>query len=161
LDTTDDPRLDEVASTLRSCGFTVQRVPEMSGWLSYHAVFIACISAALYRCETDPLRLASHRPELTLMCHAITEGFRALRADQVHGLARNLALLHSRFLSPIAIRYWAHTMRTPMGELAFAAHCRQAEPEMRALAHDVLERLADAEQRIALQSLLAPGVNDR
>jgi hypothetical protein len=32
-----------------------------------------------------------------------------------------------------------------MGELAFAAHSRRAEAEMRALAHDVLVRLADGE----------------
>jgi len=156
LDATDDSRLTEVAATLRGCGFAVQRVSEMDGWLSYHAVFVACVSAALYRCETDPLRLAANRSELKLMCQAITEGFRALRTDHVHGLATNLAILHSRFLTPIATRYWAHAMRGPMGELAFAAHSRHAETEMRALAHDMVLRLVDGEPPSALQKLLAP-----
>jgi hypothetical protein len=30
----------------------------MSGWLAYHAAFVASIAAALYRCHTDPQRLA-------------------------------------------------------------------------------------------------------
>ena len=126
----------------------------MNGWLQYHVVFVACVAAALYRCETSALRLASDRSELELMCHAISEGFRALRADHVRGLPRNLAVLHSRLLTPIAIRYWAHTLQTSIGELAFAAHSRHAETEMRALAHDVLLRLGDGDQLKALQSLL-------
>jgi 2-dehydropantoate 2-reductase len=156
LEATDDPRLADIAATLRSHGFAVQRVGEMDGWLLYHAVFVACVSGALYRCETDPLRLAGDRVELKLMCQAISEGFSALRADHVPGLPRNLAILHNRFLAPIAIRYWAHTMRTPMGELAFAAHSRHAETEMRALAHEVLLRVGDGERPDALHRLLAP-----
>jgi 2-dehydropantoate 2-reductase len=156
LEATDDPRLAGVATALRSRGFAVQRVSEMNGWLSYHALFVACVSAALYHCGTDPGRLASDRRELKLMCDAISQGFRALHADHVRGLPRNLAILHSRFLTPVAIRYWAHTMRTPMGELAFAGHSRHAEPEMRVLAHDVLTRLGGGEHLMALQRMLAP-----
>jgi hypothetical protein len=47
-------------------------------------------------------------------------------------------------------------MRTPMGELAFAAHCRHAETEMRALAHDVVLRLVSGDQPDPLRRLLAP-----
>ena len=72
------------------------------------------------------------------------------------GLPKNLTILHSRFLTPIAILYWAHAMRTPFGELAFAAHARHADGEMRALAHDVLLRVASDERTKDLQRLLAP-----
>jgi hypothetical protein len=41
-----------------------------------------------------------------------------------------------------------------VGDLAFAAHCRHAEPEMRALANDVLARLPRDEGRGALRQLL-------
>ena len=71
------------------------------------------------------------------MCQAITEAFTALRAVGTAGLPRNLAVLHNPMLKAIAVRYWARTMRSPMGELCFAAHSRHAEAEMRALAHDV------------------------
>ena len=154
LDNSADPRLKELEDALRSRGFSVERVADMSGWLEYHALFVACISAALYRSQVDPQRLADNRHELTLMCQAITEGFGALRAQGVVGLPRNLAVLHSRWLRPVAIRYWAHSMRSPMGELAFAAHSRHAETEMRALARDVVARVVQGNDPPSLSRLL-------
>jgi len=69
---------------------------------------------------------------LTLMCRAVSEGFAALRRQCVAGLPRNLALLHRAVLRPLAIRYWARTLRSPLGELCFAAHARHAAAEMQA-----------------------------
>ena len=71
------------------------------------------------------------------MCRAITEAFAALQANGTAGLPRNLAVLHSPLLRMVAVRYWARAMRSPMGELCFAAHARHAEAEMRALGRDV------------------------
>ena len=133
-------------------------IADMSGWLAYHAVFVASVCAALYNCQTDPQRLARDREQLSLMCQAITQGFRALRKQGVVGLPRNLALLHARALQPAAVRYWARSMRSPMGELAFAAHARHAEPEMRALARDVLVRVHDDHRQDALRELLSAPV---
>jgi 2-dehydropantoate 2-reductase len=158
LEETRDARLDDFRRALESRGFAVQRIADMSGWLAYHAVFVASVSAALYHCQTDPQRLARNRGELRLMCRAITEGFTALRNQGVVGLPHNLALLHARALHPVAVRYWARSMRSPMGELAFAAHSRHAEPEMRAMARDVLSRLGHDDRQDALRQLLtAPG----
>jgi 2-dehydropantoate 2-reductase len=144
LPKTSDPRLAALEAALSSRGFAVQRVADMDGWLAYHAAFVACIAAALYRCGTDPVRLAADRTTLTLMCHAISEAFAALRTSGTSGRPRNLALLHSPLLRPVAVRYWARTMRSPMGELCFAAHCRHAEAEMRALGHDVAARITSS-----------------
>jgi ketopantoate reductase len=151
-----EPRLNELQQALEGRGFSVQRVADMSGWLAYHAVFVASIASALYRCGTDPQRLASDREQLKLMCAAITDGFLALRAKGLRGLPRNLAVLHNPALRPVAVRYWARTLRSPMGELAFAAHARHAEPEMRALADDVLNGLIEGEQPASLRRLLTP-----
>ncbi len=139
-----DPRLAAFESTLTGRGFAVQRIADMDGWLTYHAAFVACIAAALYRCETDPVRLAGDRKTLSLMCLAITETFSGLRAKGTTGLPRNLAVLHNPLLRPVAIRYWARTMRSPMGELCFAAHARHAAAEMRALGDDVTAQITDA-----------------
>ena len=146
IEASDSPRLAAVADVLTSRGLPVQRVSDMAGWLAYHAVFVAAMSAGLYRCGTDPTRLADDRVTLKLTCAAITEGFRALHADRVEGCPRNLAVLHNRWLTPVAIRYWARVMRSPMGESAFAAHARHAEPEMRRLAQDVIVRLPHTER---------------
>jgi 2-dehydropantoate 2-reductase len=154
LEVDPDTRLDELDRTLERRGFAVQRVPDMAGWLAYHAVFVAGVCAALYDCGTDPARLADDRGELTLMCRAITEGFGLLRSQGVVGLPRNLAILHARAMRPVAVRYWARSMRSPIGELAFAAHARHAEPEMRSLARDVLARVARSGEAPSLRRLL-------
>jgi 2-dehydropantoate 2-reductase len=151
-----DPRLAELQGSLRQRGFAVQRVPDMDGWLAYHAAFVACVTAALYRCGGDPARLAADRPALTLMCDAVTEAFGALRDRGVAGLPRNLATLHRPALKPVAVRYWARTMRSPAGELYFAAHARHARPEMRALAAQVTARLGGSPAVSRLSELLAP-----
>jgi 2-dehydropantoate 2-reductase len=149
-----DPRVAELEQALRQRGFAVQRVTHMDGWLIYHAAFVACVTAALYRSGSDPARLAADRHCLTLMCDAVTEAFRALRDSGVSGLPRNLAILHSPALKPVAVRYWARTMRSPAGELFFAAHARHAQPEMRALAVQVTARVGNSPAVGRLRELL-------
>ena len=156
IEASDEPRLEVLADALTAGGLPVQRVVDMDGWLAHHAVLVAAICAALYRCETDPKRLAHDRATLKLMCLAVTQGFQELRAGHVKGCPRNLAVLHNRWLVPVAIQYWARVMRSTMGELAFAAHARHAEPEMRALAHDVITRLPRKDSSDPLQTLLTP-----
>jgi 2-dehydropantoate 2-reductase len=153
LEQAPDPRLAALESALSTCGFAIRRVTDMDGWLAYHAAFVACITAALYRCGTDPRRLAADRLALALMCRAITEAFAALHASGVGGLPRNLAVLHKPLLRMVAVRYWARTMRSPMGELCFAAHARHAKAEMQAIAHDVQARIPDSP---AVAELLGP-----
>jgi 2-dehydropantoate 2-reductase len=148
-----DPRLAVLAATLSSRGFAIQRVTDMDGWLAYHAAFVACVAAALYRCGTDPVRLAADHATLTLMCRAITGAFAGLRADGTAGVPRNLAVLHRPALRAAAVWYWARTMGSPMGELAFAAHCRHAETEMRSLGDDMAARITGSP---ALTELLHP-----
>lgn len=147
--------VDELGQTLRQRGFGVQRVTDMDGWLTYHAAFIACVAAALYRCGNDASQLGRDRTALRLMCAATTEAFAALRREGVAGLPRNLAVLHSRPLRTVAVRYWARTMRSPAGELCFAAHARNARDEMRDLAQYVSSRLADERTTSHLRELLA------
>jgi 2-dehydropantoate 2-reductase len=153
LQQSSDPRLAALEAALRGRGFSVQRVTDMNGWLVYHAAFIACVAAALFRCGTDPVRLAGDRATLMLMCEAITEAFAALRASGTAGRPRNLAVLHSPLLKAFAVRYWARTMRSPAGELCFAAHTRHAPAEMRALGQDTAARITTCP---ALTKLLGP-----
>jgi 2-dehydropantoate 2-reductase len=160
LEAASDPRLAELERTLRRRGFAVQRVADMEGWLAYHAAFVACVAAALYRCATDAARLAADREVLKLMCAAVTEAFAALRRAGVRGLPRNLAVLHSPPLRPVAVRYWARTMRSPAGELCFAAHARHARPEMQILGDQVTARLADSPGTSHLRQLLQPSPHD-
>jgi hypothetical protein len=90
------------------------------------------------------------------MCRSIEEGFASLARQGVSGLPRNLRTLHRPLLRPVAIRYWGQTMRSPTGERCFAAHCRHAESEMRALAAAAaIERAGDASHTARLRELVA------
>jgi len=151
-----DPWLGALEQALGCSGFAVRRVTDMDGWLLYHAAFVACVAAALFRCGIDPGLLAGDHATLSLMCAAISEAFGALRRADVTGLPGNLAVLHHPRLKPVAARYWARVMRSPMGELYFAAHCRHAEAEMRALGDEVAIRLSDLPRTDHLRQLLAP-----
>jgi len=117
---------------------------------------LACVAAALYRCGTDAARLAANREALQLMCAAVTEAFAALRHAGVTGLPRNLAILHSPPLTAVAIWYWARTMRSPAGELCFAAHARHAQAEMQAPGDQVTARLTGSPATSHLRHLLQP-----
>lgn len=156
LEAGSDLRLAELERTFRRRGFHVQRVNDMDGWLAYHAAFVACVAAALYSCDTDAVRLAANRETLRLMSAAVTEAFAALRRAGVTGLPRNLAVLHSPLLKSVAVRYWARTMRSPVGELCFAAHARHAQAEMQALGDQVIARLAVSPATSHLHQLLQP-----
>jgi 2-dehydropantoate 2-reductase len=124
----------EFATAMSRRGFKVTWIAGLDGWLAYHAVFVGSIAAALYRCAGSAAVLSADRATLTLMCRSIEEGFAALGHQGIPGLPRNLHLLHRPALRAIAVRYWAHTLGSPVGEQCFAAHSRRAEPEMRALA---------------------------
>jgi len=154
LEAARDPTLDELEGALRGQGLRVSRVDDMDGRLLFHATFIAAVTGALYRCGTDPVRLGTDSAMLTLMCHAVTEGFAALRRQGVGGCPGNLALLHRATLRPIAMRYWARTMRSPMGELCFAAHARHAKGEMLSLADAAIARLSGERNTESLRQLL-------
>ena len=155
IEASDNPRLNAVADALTSRGLPVQRVSDMDGWLAYHAVFVAAISAGLYRCGTDPKRLADDRATLRLTCMAITEGFRALRADRVQGCPRNLAVLHNRRLTPVAIRYLVAGHAIAHGGVGVRRPRPTCQPEMRCLAHDVIARLPRTDSDDAIHTLLA------
>lgn len=133
LETSPSPVSSALQAALESRGFSVKRTADMDGWLAYHAVFISCILMALQKAEADPKRLGHNSKLLRLMCRAIEEGFASLKAQHIHGLARNLAILHTPLLRPIAVRYWSSVMCSHKGELYFAAHLRRASTEVKTL----------------------------
>jgi 2-dehydropantoate 2-reductase len=154
LDAARDSALDELAAALRGQGLGVSRVEDMDGRLLFHATFIAAVTAALYRCGIDPVRLGADRAVLSLMCHAVSEGFAALRRLGIGGCPGNLALLHRPMLLPVARCYWARRMRSPIGELCFAAHARHARREMLSLADATIARLGGQPHTASLRQLL-------
>ena len=114
---------------------------------------MVCVAAALDRRGIDPPLLSRDRPALRLKGRAVTESFTARRGHGVARLPRNLGVLHRRFLTPIAVRYWARTMRMPTGNCSLRR--TRATPESRfALGADVLARIMVTTEPAVLRHLL-------
>lgn len=124
---------------------------------------IGTVYGAHLACAGHPVSVVRHPPRTEevarsgLTAHDVLSGTRAEATVSVVpdvGLPRNLALLHNPILKPVAARYWARTMRSPIGELAFAAHSRHAPAEIHALGNQVIARLAASPGISHLRQLL-------
>ena len=132
------PRLRMVAGLIAVTGHQVATTDHMDAWLKTHAIFVACLSAALDRNGGDSVRLAHDRRQVASMVQAIREGFRALRALGIPVTPTNLAVLFGWMPEWFATWYWQRALRGPVGTLAIAPHARRARAEMAALARQVL-----------------------
>jgi len=144
LEITGNPVEEMFEATLRKQGFSIEKTNDMDGWLAYHAVFISCIGVAIIRSRGNAIELGQNKQLLHDMCVAIEEGFKLLKTKQMKGLPRNLAILHSPLLRPIAIRYWSTIMRSPKGELYFAAHAKHSPEEIHMLKNWVIQQCSNS-----------------
>lgn len=149
------PRLRMLAGLIAATGHRVSTTEHMDAWLKTHAIFVACLSAALDRNGGDSVRLAHDRRQVASMVQAIREGFRALGALGIPAKPTNLAVLFGWMPGWFATWYWQRTLRGPVGTLAIAPHARRARAEMAALARQVLLLLRSSPSSVpALRHLL-------
>lgn len=80
LDGSESPRLQAIASALKSAGFPVAVSQHMDAWLKTHAAEVLPTAYALYMADGDAERLARTRDALVLMARGIREGYQVLRA---------------------------------------------------------------------------------
>lgn len=130
-------RARTLKTALEGAGFSVAISPHIDQWLLAHAAFVVPIAFALYRHDTDAVRLAADRSGVRAMVRATRECFRALRAAGNTEIPTNLRVLYLWMPEAFAVRYWQKVLRTPRGELWFAAHSRAAPDEMRSLADEL------------------------
>src|SRR6185437_15512559 len=73
-------RIKNIKALLEKAGFEVAINNDMQAWLKTHAVFIACISAAIIKENGDSIQLGKNKNSVRLMVKSINEGFKALNA---------------------------------------------------------------------------------
>jgi 2-dehydropantoate 2-reductase len=138
-----DASAEDVAALFRGAGFRVARVRDMDAWLRRHAVFVTAVAGALYEAGGDARRLAASPNGVTTFIKAVREGWSALDRRGVKSAPVALRTILCWVPLPLAIAYWQRLLRSPRGELYFAAHARRAPMEMAALAAEVGEFLDD------------------
>jgi 2-dehydropantoate 2-reductase len=137
-DGTTTSRVRQLQGVLNDAGFPTLISANIEDWLMAHAAFVVPIGFALYRVGVDPARLAADAASMRLMVLATRQAFTALRASGNEEIPTNLRILY-RFPKRVVIDYWRRVLKSPRGELWFAAHSRAAPEEMRDVA-DVLQQ---------------------
>ncbi len=131
---TSTARVHLLRRLLEKAGFPTKISTDIQAWLLAHAAFVVPVAFALYRTGISPAQLADDPDTLRTMVLATRGAFLALRAAGNTEIPMNLQMLYLRLPAAFAARYWRRVMAGPRGELWFAAHCRAAPEEMRALA---------------------------
>jgi len=114
----------DLAAILRDADFRVELVPDMDSWLRRHAVFVTAIAGALSQVEADPQRLADNPHLVRAFIVGIREGWAALDRRNVAPASRSLRAIFCWVPLPLAVLYWRRLLRSPRGDLYFAAHTR-------------------------------------
>lgn len=135
------PRLQQLAAAFKTAGFSVALSRDMQAWLKTHAIFVACVSAALATTEGDSVRLGHTRKNVAMMVRAIREGFKALQAQAIPISPFNLKLIFLQMPMWFAVFYWQYALRTKVGTLAIAPHANAARDEMRQVSKEILAQL--------------------
>jgi 2-dehydropantoate 2-reductase len=150
-------RVRRLQAVFSGAGFPTVITPNIDGWLLAHAAFIVPIAFALYRDGTDAARLARDPDTLRLMVAATRQAFQALRAAGTAEIPANLNVLYLRMPEAFAVRYWRRVLKSPRGELWFAAHSRAAPEEMTSLSQELQAAVHHTGRPApALDALLSP-----
>ena len=117
-------RVRGLQAVFSEAGFPTRLTAGIDGWLLGHVAFVVPIAYALYRADTDPVRLARDTVTLRLMVGATAQAFRALHNARVAEIPTNLDVLYLWMPREFAVRYWQRVLAGPRGELWFAGHTR-------------------------------------
>ena len=131
-------RVRRLQAVFSEAGFPTRLTADIDGWLLGHVAFVVPIAYALYRADTDAVRLARDTVTLRLMVGATAQAFRALHSARAAEIPTNLTVLYLWMPREFAVRYWQRILAGPRGELWFAGHTRGAAQEMTLLRDELL-----------------------
>jgi 2-dehydropantoate 2-reductase len=154
-------RVKRLREVFQKAGFKTQTCADMESWLKTHAIFITCVSGALYLADCDPRRLAKMNDALSLMVAGVRDGFRALHRLKIRVIPTKLRVLFEIVPRVFPVLYWKHYFESRLGELAFAAHVRVAADEIKALVTDVRALVREARVETPSLDLLYRAINVR
>ncbi len=119
-------------------GFDTVVSTNMPTWLKTHAVFVACVSAAIIGENGDSVQLGKNRASIQIMVKSISEGFSACTQLGMPIAPTNLKIIFAIMPQWFSVCYWQYAMQGKVGTLAMAPHANAAKEEMQLLAKKVL-----------------------
>jgi 2-dehydropantoate 2-reductase len=153
-------RIKEIKTLFESAGFKVAISANMEAWLKIHAVFVACIAAAIIKENGDSIQLGKKRSSVKIMVKSIREGFTACKTLGMPIAPINLKIIFMIMPQWFSILYWQKAMQGEVGTLAIAPHTNKAKDEMKLLAKKVLSIVHSSSfQTPTLDVLLSSFIN--
>ena len=130
--------IKKIKTLFESAGFKVAISNNMQAWLKTHAVFVACVSAAIIQENGDSIQLGKKRSSVKMMVKSIREGFIACKTLGMPIAPKNLKIIFMIMPQWFSVCYWQKAMQGEVGTLAMAPHANKAKEEMQLLAKKVL-----------------------
>lgn len=137
IDGTKSDVVVNLKSLFESAGFKTEVSFYIRDWLKTHAVFISCISAAIFA-KGSSVELASDKGSVQAMVAAIRQGFRALQSLGISIEPGNLKTIFLKMPNWFSVWYWRRAMKSDLGRLAIEPHAKAATGEMRIVASEIL-----------------------
>lgn len=155
-------QIKEIKSLFESVGFKVTISDNMDAWLKTHAVFVACIAAAIIKENGDSVQLGKKRSSVKMMIKSIREGFAACKRLGMPIAPTNLKIIFMIMPQWFSVYYWQKAMQGEVGTLAMAPHANKAKDEMKLLAKKVLTIVHSSSfQTPTLDNLLSSFINSK
>ena len=150
----------EIKKHLENAGFKVAISRDIQAWLKIHAVFIACVSAAIIKENGDSIQLGKNKDSVRIMVKSINEGFKACKNLGIAITPANLKLIFMTMPQRFSVWYWQKALHGKTGTLAMAPHANAAKEEMQLLAQKVLDIVHSSTQPTpTLNKLLSTFIN--
>lgn len=152
--------IKEIKTLFEKAGFKVTISANMEAWLKIHAVFVACIAAAIIKENGDSVQLGKKRSSVQMMVQSIREGFTACKTLGMPIVPINLKIIFMIMPQWFSVLYWQKAMQGEVGTLAIAPHANKAKDEMKLLAKKVLSIVHSSSfQTPTLDALLSSFIN--
>ena len=162
LDGTINPITKDIEKLFKQAGFKVAISNNMQAWLKTHAIFIACVSAAIAKENGSSIQAGKNRSTVQIMVKGINEGFNALHQLGIPILPANLKTIFLIMPKWFSVWYWQKALQGTTGTLAIAPHANSAKEEMRLLAQKVLKIVHPSTLSTpTLDSLLGTFINSK
>jgi 2-dehydropantoate 2-reductase len=130
--------IKEIKNLFERAGFKVAISSDMEAWLKIHAIFVACIAAAIIKENGDSVQLGMKRDSVKMMVKSIREGFTACKTLGMSISPFNLKMIFIIMPQWFSVLYWQKALQGKVGTLAIAPHANNAKDEMKLLAKKVL-----------------------
>ena len=135
------PRLQHLATAFKKAGFSVALNADMQSWLKTHALFDACILAAVVMTQGSSAKLGRTHKHVVMMVQAVREGLRVLQAQDIPIMPLSMQILFLWIPRWLAVLCWQYILRSSIATLALDSGLQGGLDEVNQMGRDIMVQL--------------------